>query len=71
MTVENKVTINDVDYDYDTLDEGQKQLINQIKFLRARIAEARFNLESYNAAEAVFSTELIKTVADDTDQNNT
>jgi len=70
MTQENKITINDVDYDYDDLDETQKYLLTQVKSLRTRIAEARFNLDQMTAAEAVFSDRLIETVANDTDQNN-
>jgi hypothetical protein len=70
MTQENKIMINDVDYEYDALDETQKYLVNQVRSLRARIAEARFGLDQMVTAEAVFSNRLIETVADDTNQDN-
>jgi len=71
MTESNKITINDVDYEYDDLDETQKYLLRQVQSLRARIAESRFNLDQMVTAEAVYSNQLVETVSDDSSKNNT
>lgn len=62
MTEENKITINDTEYDVESLDDRQKYLIQQVNNLRGRIAEARFNLDQMIAAENSFTNTLVESV---------
>lgn len=62
VTEENKITINDTEYDVESLDDRQKYLIQQVNNLRGRIAEARFNLDQMIAAENSFTNTLVESV---------
>jgi len=65
VTEEDKITINDTEYDVESLDDHQKYLIQQVKNLRARIAEARFNLDQMIAAENSFTNTLVESVKEE------
>jgi|TARA_E500000318_G_scaffold98976_1_gene100700 beta-xylosidase len=59
MEEQNKITINDKEYDYVELEENQQYYVNQVRNLKARIAESKFNLDQLVAAEDAFSKALI------------
>ena len=60
--MEEKITINDTEYDYAELDDNQQYYVNQVRSLKARIAEARFNLDQLAVAEDTFTKMLITSV---------
>ena len=60
--MEEKITINDTEYDYAELDDSQQYYVNQVRSLKARIAEARFNLDQLVAAEGSFINALVNAV---------
>ena len=60
--MEEKITINDTEYDYAELDDNQQYYVNQVRSLKARIAEARFNLDQLAVAEDTFTKMLIASV---------
>jgi hypothetical protein len=62
MAEQNKITINDEEYDFDDLGEQSQYFVNQVRNLKARIAEARFNLDQLVAAEDAFSQALINSI---------
>ena len=62
MAEQNKITINDQEYDFDSLGEQSQYFVNQVRNLKARIAEARFSLDQLVAAENAFSAALVNSV---------
>mgnify|MGYP003125058624 FL=1 len=62
MTEKNKITINETEYNFDDLGEQSQYFVNQVRNLKSRIAEARFNLDQLVAAEDAFSKALIASV---------
>jgi len=62
MAEQNKITINETEYDFDDLDEQSQYFVNQVRNLKGRIAEARFNLDQLVAAEDAFSKALISSM---------
>jgi len=65
VTEENKITINDTEYDVESLNDRQKYLLQQVNNLRTRIAEARFNLDQMIAAENSFTNTLVESVKEE------
>jgi|TARA_R100001132_G_C3202485_1_gene49202 hypothetical protein len=61
-TENNVVTINGQEYVEDTLNEGQKYFINQIRDLQLKSNSLRFQLDQVVVAQDKFTEELIKTV---------
>jgi len=57
-----KITINEKEYEIDSLDEQEKYFVHQVNTLRQRIAEARFNLDQMTAAESQFVNQLVSSV---------
>ena len=57
-----KITINEKEYEIDSLDEQEKYFVHQVNTLRQRIAEARFNLDQLTAAEGQFINQLVSSV---------
>ena len=62
MTEQNKITINETEYDFADLGEQSQYFVNQVRNLKARIAEARFSIDQLVAAEDAFSKALIASV---------
>ena len=62
MAEQNKIMINETEYDFDDLDEQSQYFVNQVRNLKGRIAEARFNLDQLVAAENSFTNALIASV---------
>lgn len=65
MEEQNKITINDKEYDYVELEENQQYYVNQVRNLKARIAESKFNLDQLVAAEDAFSKALIASLQEE------
>ena len=61
-TENNVVTINGQEYIEDTLNEGQRYLINQVRDLQLKANSLRFQLDQVVVAQDKFTEELIKTV---------
>ncbi len=59
---QNKVVVNDKEYDYDELEPNEKYFVNQVRNLKARIAQAQFDLDQLTAAQNVFTNSLIESV---------
>ena len=70
MTEQNKITINETEYDFDKLDEQSQYFVNQVRNLKNRIAEARFSLDQLVAAEDAFSKALITSVEKSKDKGD-
>ena len=62
----NTVTINDVEYEVDDLDETQKYIVLQIRDIRSKIAEHNFRLTQLQAAQTTFYKSLAQSVEKDT-----
>ena len=62
MAEQNKIMINETEYNFDDLDEQSQYFVNQVRNLKGRIAEARFNLDQLVAAENSFTNALIASV---------
>ena len=62
MTEQNKITINETEYDFADLGEQSQYFVNQVRNLKARIAGARFSIHQLVAAEDAFSKALIASV---------
>ena len=67
MTEQNKITINETEYDFADLDEQSQYFVNQVRNLKGRIAEARFSIDhlvidQLVAAEDAFIKALITSV---------
>lgn len=60
--MEEKITINDTEYDYAELDDNQQYYVNQVRSLKARIAEAKFSLDQLAVAEDTFTKMLIASI---------
>ena len=65
MEEQNKITINDKEYDYMELEDNQQYYVNQVRSLKGRIAESKFNLDQLVAAEDAFSKALIASVEEE------
>lgn len=62
MEEQSKVVVNDKEYDYDELEPNEKYFVNQVRNLKARIAQAQFDLDQLTAAQNVFTNSLIESV---------
>lgn len=60
--MEEMITINDAEYQYAELEDNQQYYVNQIRSLKARIAEAKFNLDQLSVAEDTFTKMLVASV---------
>ncbi len=69
MEEQNKIMINDKEYDYVELEENQQYYVNQVRNLKARIAESKFNLDQLVAAEDAFSKALIASVQEESHED--
>ena len=62
MAEQNKIMINETEYDFADLGEQSQYFVNQVRNLKGRIAEARFSIDQLIAAEDAFSKALIASV---------
>lgn len=65
---ENVITIDGKDYAPEDMNEQQTYLINQIRSCQQKSANIRFELDQVQAAQNVFTNELIKSVQEQTDE---
>ena len=59
---ENVININGKDYAAEDMNEQQTYLINQIRSCQNKASNIRFELDQVQAAQNVFTNELIKSV---------
>ncbi len=67
--MDNVITINGKDYAPEDMNEQQTYLINQIRSCQQKAANIRFELDQVQAAQNVFTNELIKSVQEQTDED--
>tara|TARA_R100000005_G_C4797470_1_gene90951 strand:- start:211 stop:432 length:222 start_codon:yes stop_codon:yes gene_type:complete len=67
--LDNVITINGKDYAPEDMNEQQTYLINQIRSCQQKAANIRFELDQVQAAQNVFTNELIKSVQEQTDED--
>ena len=65
MENENKITVDNVDYNIEDLNDKQKYLVAQIQSVRNKVNSLRFDLDQFVASESVFSSELTKSLNED------
>ena len=65
MENENKITVDNVDYNIEDLNEKQKYLVAQIQSVRNKVNSLRFDLDQFVASESVFASELTKSLNED------
>ena len=66
---DNVITINGKDYAPEDMDEQQTYMINQIRSCQQKAANIRFELDQVQAAQNVFTNELIKSVQEQADED--
>ncbi len=66
---DNVITIDGKDYAPEDMNEQQTYLINQIRSCQNKAANIRFELDQVQAAQNVFTNELIKSVQEQTDED--
>ena len=66
---DNVITVNGKDYAPEDMNEQQTYLINQIRSCQNKAANIRFELDQVQAAQNVFTNELIKSVQEQTDED--
>ena len=76
MTEEQKdiITIDGTEYEFDTLEDKQKYIVNQIRDLNVKVAQAQFSIDQLRTAQDAFSNMLVSSMKEkssDTDQDNT
>jgi hypothetical protein len=59
MTDKQTITYDGKEYDVSDLDEKEAYMYSQVRVLRKRIADARFDLDQIIAAENAFANTLI------------
>ncbi len=67
MTTENKITINETEYNVDDLTQEQKYLVSQLQDLNSKQANLQFQLDQIQAAKTVFGNTLSQ-LLEETDQ---
>ena len=65
---DNVITINGKDYAPEDMNEQQTYLINQIRSCQNKAANIRFELDQVQAAQNVFTNELINSVQDESNE---
>tara|TARA_R100000388_G_scaffold39879_1_gene30758 strand:- start:810 stop:1025 length:216 start_codon:yes stop_codon:yes gene_type:complete len=63
---QNKIIVDEKEYDVSDLDDKEMYYLKQVKILRQRIADARFNLDQLTVAESAFASTLIKSLSKET-----
>ncbi|MDB3999716.1 hypothetical protein N9446_00060 [bacterium] len=62
MTDKQTITYDGIEYDVSDLDEKEAYMYAQVRVLRKRIADARFDLDQMVAAENAFSNALVNSL---------
>ena len=60
---ENKtITVNDIDYDVDSLTQEQVQMVNHVSHLDRKLSSARFNVDQLNVGREAFVNMLTQSL---------
>tara|TARA_R100000935_G_C2710812_1_gene114010 strand:+ start:275 stop:496 length:222 start_codon:yes stop_codon:yes gene_type:complete len=60
---ENKtITVNDIDYDVDSLTQEQVQMVNHVSDLDRKLSSARFNVDQLNVGREAFVNMLTQSL---------
>ena len=62
MEEQSKVTLNSKEYDFLELEDNEQYFVNQLRDLKSRIVQAKFNLDQLVMAENAFTSALITSV---------
>lgn len=62
MTDKQTITYDGIEYDVSDLDEKEAYMYAQVRVLRKRIADARFDLDQMVAAETAFANALVNSL---------
>ena len=62
MEEQSKVTLNGKEYDFLELEDNEQYFVNQLRDLKSRIVQAKFNLDQLVMAENAFTSALITSV---------
>ena len=66
---ENKITVDGKEHDVSDLDEKEAYWHLQVKVLRKRIADAKFDLDQMIAAERAFANTLVTSLTKESKDN--
>lgn len=67
---DNIITIDGKEYSPEDMNEQQTYLINQIRSCQNKAANIRFELDQVQAAQNVFTNELIKSVQENDEEES-
>jgi len=71
MTDKQTITYNEKEYDVSDLDDKEAYMYAQVRTLRKRIADARFDLDQLVMAENAFANTLVNSLTkENTDESN-
>lgn len=70
MTDKQTITYDGKEYDVSDLDEKEGYMYAQVRTLRKRIADARFDLDQLVAAENAFANTLVTSLIKEGDKDN-
>ena len=62
------ITIDGTEYDFDTLEDKQKYIINQIRDLNGKIAQAQFGIDQLRTAQSAFTNMLVESVQENNEE---
>jgi hypothetical protein len=62
------ITIDGTEYDFDTLEDEQKYVINQIRDLNGKIAQAQFGIDQLRTAQSAFTNMLVESVQENNEE---
>jgi len=67
------IVIDGTEYEFDTLEDKQKYIVNQIRDLNGKVAQAQFGIDQLRTAQSAFTNMLVSSVKEesvDTNQDN-
>ena len=65
------ITIDGTEYDFDTLEDKQKYIINQIRDLNGKIAQAQFGIDQLRTAQSAFTNMLVASIQEKNEEGET
>lgn len=63
------VTIDGKEYDFVELENGQQYLVQQLRSVNSKIANAKFDLDQLSAAQDMFSKMLLASVKESEEES--
>ena len=63
------VTIDGKEYDFVELENGQQYLVQQLRSVNSKIANAKFDLDQLSAAQDMFSKMLVASVKESEEES--